>query len=433
MAAGRLAFPLAVVTALLASAACADAAERLAASGDWPQWRGPNRSGISSETGLLQDWNQQKPELLWTAEGLGGGYASVSVAGGKIFTTGNLEEGQSVTAIDARDGKLLWSTTLTAAPPKHGYEGSRSTPTVDGDRLYLVTSDGSLVCLSAADGQVVWQKSFKDEWKGRMMSGWGFSESPLVDGDKVVCTPGGPDAMLVAVDKLDGREIWRSAVPDFGKGKGAGYSSIVISEGAGVRQYVQLVGQGVIGVRADDGKFLWGYAGVANGTANIPTPIVSGNYVFASTGYNTGSALLELSRDGDGVKAEQKYFLDAKTLQNKHGGMVLVKDHVYCGHGNGTGLPICVELATGKIAWGGNERGPGRGEAAVVYADGHIIYRFQDGVVALVEATPEEYRLKGSFTPAYQEGKSWAHPVVAGGRLYLREQNKLMCYDLRRQ
>lgn len=212
---------------------------------------------------------------------------------------------------------------------------------------------------------------------------------------------------------------------------GAGYSSMVISRAGGTKQYIQLVGCGVIGVRASDGKLLWRYRDVANGTANIPTPVISGDYVFSSSAYGAGSALLRLVRSDDDIHAEEAYFLDAKTLQNHHGGMVLVDKHLYLGHGHGKGFPTCVELETGEIAWGGKQRGPGSGSAAVTYYDGHLIFRYQSGEVALIEATPEEYRLQGTFKPEFVEGPSWSHPVVAGGRLYLREQDKLMCYDLR--
>lgn len=304
--------------------------------------------------------------------------------------------------------------------------------------LYIVTSDGAIHCVQCERGDVVWSKNFKTEWNGRMMSGWGYSESPLVDGDRVLCTPGGKDAMIVALDKKTGDEVWKAAVPNFGSGKtrkgdpikmGAGYASIVVSNGGGVKQYVTLIGQGVIGIRADDGKFLWGYEDVANKTANIPTPICEGDYVFASSGYGTGAALLKLSSDGSGgVKAEEQYFLDSKKLQNHHGGMVMIGDYIYCGHNHNSGFPICVEWKTGDIKW--MDRGPGSGSAAVLYADGNLVYRYQNGIVALIEATPEEYRLKGELKPEYQEGKTWAHPVIVDGKMYLREQDKLMCYDV---
>lgn len=413
-----------------------DMAKKDAGFGYWPQWRGVNRDGISTDTGLSQDWEASPPELVWMAEGLGNGWASVSLVGRTIYTTGNLESGQGVVAIDAADGRVLWSRAVTDGEPDHSYSGARCTPTVDGDRLYVVTSDeetGGIVCLRAGDGSVLWKKGFQETWDGKMMSQWGFAESPLVDGDWVICTPGARDAMLVALDKMTGAEVWRAALPPGQDLKeGAGYSSIMISEGAGLRQYVQLVGCGVIGVRARDGQFLWSYEPVANRTANVPTCVTRGDYVFSATGYNQGSGLVNLVPEGNGVKAEEVYFLRGRTLQNKHGGMVLVDNHLYLGHGNARGYPICVEFTTGEVAWGGRrQRDVGRGEASVVYADGNIVFRSSNGTVALFAASPEGFNLKGTLDPAYQEGKSWAHPVVTGGRLYLREQNKLMCYDLR--
>jgi len=268
-----------------------------------------------------------------------------------------------------------------------------------------------------------------------MMSGWGYSECPLIDGDRLLCTPGAKDATIVALDKATGKEIWRASVPDElgNRGKdGAGYSSIVISEGGGVKQYVQLTGRGLIGIRASDGKYLWHYNAVANDTANISTPIVSGDYVFCSTGYGTGSALLKLSKDGDGIGAEEQYFLKSQKLQNHHGGMVLIDGHIYCGHKHNEGFPVCVRMSDGEVIWGGKTRGEGKGSAAVVAADGHLIFRYQSGQVVLIEATKDAYRIKGSFEPAFKDRESWAHPVIANGRLYLREQDKLMCYDLKK-
>ncbi|MCG8584438.1 MAG: PQQ-like beta-propeller repeat protein [Pirellulales bacterium] len=397
----------------------------------WPQWRGIGRDGKSGETGLLSKWPADGPPVVWKTKGLGKGYANVSVADGKLFTTGNQSDGQAVVTISADDGKVLWKKTLTNSVPKHGYGGSRCTPTVDGDRLYVVTSDGAIACLTIDDGSIVWQKSFRDEWKGKMMSGWGFSESPLVDGDWVLCTPGGSEALMVALDKKTGKEIWRTAASDLGKsGKdGAGYSSIVVSNAVGVKQYVQLTGRGLIGVDAKTGKLLWNYNRVANGTANIPTPVVDGDFVFGSSGYGTGSVLLEIKKDGDKLIADEKYFLDAKTLQNHHGGMILLGKYLFCGHGHNKGFPICVELATGDIVWG-PERGKGSGSAAVSYADGHLYFRYQDGTMVLIEADPNDYKVKGEFKIGILNGKSWAHPVIADGRLYLRDQDELIVYDI---
>jgi outer membrane protein assembly factor BamB len=402
---------------------------------DWLQWRGPNRENRSSETGLFKSWGADGPKLKWMGEGLGKGYAGVSVVGNRIYTTGNFSDSQSAVAINAENGEVVWTQPITKGAPKHGYDGSRSTPTIDGDRLYMVSSDGRIVCLQANDGKEVWSRDFKD-WDGKMMSGWGFSESPLVDGDNVICTPGGEKGIVVALDKMTGKEVWASILKDSSVdeggpnlNQGAGYASAVISQGGGVKQYVQLVGRGLIGVRASDGKVLWRYSRVGNTTANIPTAIVDGDFVFTSTGYNTGSALLKLSADGDGVKATEVYWLDGNKLQNKHGGMTLVDGYIYCGHGNGNGLPICVEMATGEIAWG-PERAAGDGETSLIYADGHIIFRRQNGVIILAKATPEKFDVVVTFKPAFQERESWAHPVISGGKLYLREQNKLMCYEL---
>lgn len=399
-------------------------------SKDWPQWRGPNRDNKSSQTNLLKDWDASPPQLDWKMEGLGGGFASVSIVGDRLYTTGNLEDGQHVIAVDLKKHSIVWKQKLTDKAPQHGYEGSRCTPTVDGDRLYAVASDGQIACLNAADGKIVWQKRFDKEWGGKMMSGWGFSESPLVDGDRVICTPGGDDAMMVALDKKTGKEVWKSKLTDQGRA-GAGYSSIVISEGAGVKQYVTLVGKGVIGVRASDGKHLWTYGHVANGTANIPTPIAVGDYVFGSSGYGDGgSGLVKLTKDGDGVKAEEIWYKPSGELQNHHGGMVLVGDQVYFGHGSNNGFPVCFDLGTGEMHWKGNSRNLGGGSAAITYADGHLIFRYDSGDVALIEADPKEFKAKGKFLPEVVQKPSWAQPVICQGKLFLREQNTLMCYNV---
>lgn len=401
---------------------------------DWPQWRGPDRTGISSEKGIIKSWENSAPELLWNVKGAGKGFSSVSIADGILYTTGNYQSdeitGQGVSAFSIKDGKLLWQTPVVDSVPEHGYGGARCVPTIDGDRLYVTTSNGVIACLDTK-GKLVWSKDFKKEWNGKMMSGWGFSESPLIDGDRVICTPGGNDAFMVSLDKKTGATKWKTKIGELGsKGKdGAGYSSIVISNGGGVKQYVQMTGRGVIGVRAEDGKFMWNYNDVANSTANIPTPIVDGDQIFCSTGYGTGSALLNLVKNGSGVIAEEVYFLKPKTLQNHHGGMVLIDGYIYCGHKHNGGDPICVEMETGKVKWG-PEKGAGHGSACVTYVDNHLIYRYQSGHVALVKATPEGYQLKGSFTPVHQEAEAWAHPVVSGGKLYLREQDHIMCYQL---
>lgn len=397
------------------------------AAEDWPSWRGPNRDGVADEKGLLKSWSDGGPNLVWQTEGTGDGFSSVVISKGRLFTMGKQKQGgTAVVAFDITDGSKLWEASIGGGSPN-------CTPTTDGEIVLALGRDGDLVCLNAADGKEIWRKSYKQDFGGRMMSGWGYSESPLIDGDRVICTPGANDAIIAALDKKTGKTIWKSSQPaDVGRrGRdGAAYSSVIISNGAGVKQYVQMTGRGLISVAADDGRTLWVYNRVANGTANVPTPIVKGDYIFCSSGYGTGAGLVKLSKNGKGVDAEEVYFLGGKTLQNHHGGMILVDDHIYMGHGHNNGFPICVEFATGKIVWGGAIRGAGSGSAAIIYADGNFIFRYQSGEVALIAANPKKYDLRGSFKPAYVKGPSWSHPVVCNGKLYLREKNVLMCYDL---
>lgn len=399
---------------------------------DWPRFRGPNCDGICPETGLLRSWPKAGPALAWKIKGLGKGFSSVSITGGKFFTMGDLkregkDEAQYVMAYDLASHKELWATRIG---PPHS-DGPRSTPTVDGELVYCLGTDGDLVCLEAATGAVRWHKSMARDFGGKMMSGWKYSESPLVDGDRLVCTPGGKDAMIVALDKRTGETIWRSSMPSIGtRGKdGAGYSSMVVAEIEGVRQYIQTVGRGVISVEAKSGKFLWGYNKIANSVANIPTPVVRGNHVFCTTSYKTGSALLEIRRNGDKFEAKEVYFLTPAQFENHHGGVVLVGAYIYGGDGQNAGKPVCLEMSTGKIAWKADP--PDRGSAAVLYADGQLYFRFDRGTVALVEATPSGFHVKSTFKPLVADGPAWAHPVIHDGKLYLRHNDLLACYDVR--
>ncbi len=405
------------------------------ASRDWPEFRGPARNGVCRETGLLKSWPDGGPKLLWKLEGLGKGLSAVSIANGRLFTMGDREcedgrEKQFALAYDLRKQVPLWATPI--GPNYHGGPpGPRCTPTVSGRYVYVLGTEGDLACLNAADGSINWKKNIVEEYDGKMMSGWKYSESPLVDANKVVCTPGGENAMMVALNKRNGKTIWKCPAPKPGnKGSdGAGYSSAVVAEIDGVRQYVQLIGRGVIGVNAKTGRLLWSYNNVANNVANIPNPVVRGPYVFATTAYSTGAALLKIVRNGDGFEAREVYFIDPKDFQNHHGGVVLIGDYIYAGHGPNKGDPACVEFGTGKVVW--KQRSPSRGSAAVLYADGNLIFRYDRGEVLLVEATPEEFRIKGRFKPLRGSGPAWPHPVVHNGRLYLRHSNILTCYDLR--
>ena len=408
------------------------------ADADWPQWRGPSRDGKSTDAGLLQEWPEDGPPLVWRSEGLGRGFSSVSAADGRLFTMGDFGDQQFAIALSAENGRVLWKMPVGPAWANNDlYPGSRSTPTTDGERVYALGTEGTLVCLRAETGEVLWQRNLTEDFGGFVMMAragvnWRYAESPLVDGERVVVTPGAPDAALVALDKLTGEDIWRASLPEMGErgDDGAAYASIVVSEGAGVKQYVQLLGRGLVGIRAEDGAFLWGYNAIANDVANIATPVVSGDYVFGSTGYQTGAALLKLERNGEGVDAHEVYFLEPRQFQNHHGGIVLHDGYLYTGSGHNQGFPVSVRLEDGAVAWG-PVRNEGRNSAAIAYADGRLVFRYQDGLVVLVEATPEAYREHGQFRIPDVEEPSWPHPVVTDGRLYLREQDRLYCHDFR--
>jgi outer membrane protein assembly factor BamB len=412
------------------------AAVGLAAAEDWPGWRGQDRNGKSPETGLLQSWPEGGPSLAWKATGIGSGYSSVSVVGDRVYTMGDLGDAQYALALRRGEGEILWKTKVGPAWDDR-YLGPRSTPTVAGEHVYLLSTEGALFCLEAATGKVGWVRNLREEFGGFLMQAqgttdWKYSESPLVDGDRVIVTPGGADAALVALDRMTGKEIWRAKIPALGEAgtDGAAYSSAVVSEAGGIRQYVQLLGRGAVGVAADDGRFLWGYNRIANAIANIPTPLLDGDRVFVSTGYGTGAALLRLHREGEGIRAEEVYFLDGDTMQNHHGGLILHEGYVYTGTGHNKGFPLAVELDSGKVAWG-PERNEGSSSAAIAYADGRIYFRYQDGRMILVEATPEAYREHGTFEIPDVKRESWPHPVIADKELYLREQDTLYVYDLR--
>ena len=395
------------------------------AKSDWHQWRGPKRDAVSTEKGLLKKWGEEGPPLAWKSSGLGSGFASIVIADGRIFTMGRRKNAEHLIALSGKDGKELWSLKVGT----DAADEPSSTPTVDGDRVYAVGTRGDLLCATVT-GKELWKKSYVTDFGGSVPT-WKYCESPLVDGDKLICSPGSRDATLVALNKKTGDVIWKTAVPN-GGGNGSGYSSVVISEGAGVRQYVQLLGAGTgcIGVDAAKGKLLWKYERVGNGTASIPTPIVDGNYVFCSSGYGTGAALLELHAEKGGVTASEVYFLNGNDFQNHHGGMIHVGPYIYCGHGHNQGFPICIDMKSGKTVWGGKQRGAGTGSAAVVYADGKLYFRYQDGIMALVDASKDGYQLDGSFKIPEVSRESWSHPVVAGGKLYLREQDNLFVYQL---
>ncbi len=483
----------------------------VAAVTDSPQWRGPNRDGVFPATGLVKEWPKEGPRLLWQTKGLGKGLSSVAISGGKLFTLGERKGSQWLIALDVASQRELWATRISEAG-----NDPQGTPTVDGDQVFALSKDGVLLCARAIDGSELWRRSYARDFGDPPKPGWGFAESPLIDGQKVIVTPGSKESFMVALDRKTGNLLWKTEWSATGKGhEGAGYTGPVVSNAAGIRQYVTMVGKGAIGVDASTGKLLWHYNRVANGTAVIPTPLVWDDYVFVSSGYGTGAALLKIVKDapaaksgaapptvdmekvaalektlsdlnkkiaqrremrsqkergtpdydkaneavqslkpeiekteqalataqgrkgnepakipGSPVSAEEQYFLEASTFQNHHGGMVRIGDYIYAGKGHNNGFPVCIEWKTGRVVWD-KGRGPGKESAAVVAADGKLFFRYQDGTMALIEATPAGYAEKGAFKLPHIDGPSWSHPVIHDGRLYLRDQDALMCYSLR--
>lgn len=390
---------------------------------DWPQFRGPGRDGVSAATGLARSWPATGPAVAWKAEGLGEGFSSVSVAGNLICTMGDIGAQCHVVGIDRETGKVLWKTPI--GRDGGNYKGPRCTPTQNAGRIYALAQHGDLVCLNGKDGKLIWKKDLVKDFGG-MAGGWNYTESPLIDGNRLICTPGGRLASMVCLDKATGRLAWRSPI-----GEAAGYSSIVISNACGVKQYVQLLSNGLAGVRASDGALLWRYGEkdhFKGNTANIPTPIIRGDEVFASAGYGRGAGLVKLTRAGSGIKATEVYF--NRELTNKHGGVVALGDFVY-GDADDRGTPQCAEWATGKVAWKRPMARQGRGSASITAADGMLVVRYQDGWVHLVEAGADKpYKELASFKIANSDTNSWAHPVVLDGKLYLREKGVLWCHDI---
>ena len=383
---------------------------------DWPEWRGPGRTGVSTDTGLITQWPPSGPPRVWATSGLGAGHGSVAVAGTQVFVQGMQEEESVVSSLNRVDGTLIWTRALGLAGYNAYGSGPRGTPTVDGDRIYILTEVGELACLRGQDGSVIWQRNILEDFNGRIPA-WLISESPLVDGDRLIVTPGGPNAGMVALDKMSGETIWVSTELS----DQAGYASPVVADVDGVRTVMTLTAEAGVGVRASDGHLMWRYPRAANSTANITTPVFYDNKVFYTSAYGTGGALLGLSAEAGEVGAEEIYF--TRDLENHHGGVVLVDGYLYGFHHS---ILTCVRFATGEVMW--RDRSVGKGSLA--YADGHLYVLSERNVVALVEASPAEYVEKGRFRIADQAWPSWAHPVVSGGRLYIRNQETLAAYDL---
>ena len=390
-------------------------------AGDWRQWRGDKRDGHSSDKGLLKQWPQGGPKLLWKTNGIGGGFSSVAVTQDRIFTMGDGPDSSLVYALEEKDGKQVWAAKVGRTEGGGGYPGPRCTPTVDGDIVVAVGQHGDLVCLETKTGRENWRKNLQKDFAGKMMSGWGYSESPLVDGERVVITPGGREGAMVAVDRKSGKELWRCK--DFTDS--AGYSSVVIADIAGVRQYVQLTGSSVVGVLPNDGSLLW-RAQRRGETAVVPTPIVHQDHVYVTSGYGVGCNLFRITKSGNKFSAAEVYA--NKVMANHHGGVIRVGDHLY-GYSDGKGW-TCQDFKTGNSVWAEKKLDKG----AIAYADGHLYLRSErgKGTIMLIEATPKAFVEKGRFDqPDRTEQQSWPHPVIANGRLYIRDQDTLLCFDIK--
>ena len=380
----------------------------------WPQWRGPNRDGISKETGLLKQWPAEGPPLVWKASGAGSGYSSFSVANGRLYTMGLRGEREYVIAFAVDTGKEAWATPHGSAFRNDRGDGPRGTPTVDGDRVYALSGSGDLTALDARTGKIVWSKNVLREFGGSNIT-WGISESPLVLGDKVLVNPGGPGASIVALNKANGALIWKS------QSDKAGYSSAIPVEVNGTTQVVFFTAERAVGLDAKDGRLLWEYGRPANNVANVATPIARANRVFISSGYGTGGGVIEIKADN---KAQEIWF--TKDMRNHHSSSVLIGDYLY---GFSESILTAIRFDTGEIAW--RDRSVGKG--SLVYADGNLYCFSENGVVGLVEATPTGYKEKGRFRLAQGNLPTWTHPVVVGGRLYLRDQDTIYAYEVRQK
>jgi len=396
----------------------------IAPAADWPQWRGPNRDGKSAETGLLAAWPAGGPHRVWTAEGLGTGYSSFAVVGGRLFTQGEQGNQGFVLAIDVNTGKQLWKTPAGGARGDERGGGPRGTPTVDGNRVYALGVDGTLLCLDRDTGKRIWGFNVWERFKGTVPE-WGISESPLVDGDRVIVAPGGPGAAVVALNKTTGDLLWKS------QSDPAAFSSAVPFEAGEVRGLAIVTAQAAIGLNIKNGELLWRYPKIINRVANVATPVVQNGYVFVSTDYGTGGALLKLAAEGGSVKASEVYF--TREMRNHYTTTVLVGDYLY---GFSSAILTAMHFTTGKVAW--RDRSVGKGNC--IYAEQRLYCMNESGVAGLIEATPAAYREisrfeipRGGGRPAGPKGVSptWSVPVIADGKLYLRDQDRLYCHDIR--
>ncbi len=410
------------VMTLLAIVPCA----AMAAVDDWPQFRGLGRESISRESGLLKSWPPGGPKLLWQVKDVGFGYGSVAVARGRVYLIGNSGlEDEFVAALDPKDGRPLWKTRLgKVGNPRQipNVAGARSTPTVDGANLFALGSDGDLVSMDTATGKVRWRKSLRTDFSGKHGL-WAYAESPLLDGNRVIVTPGGPGAALAALDKRTGATIWKAAVPG---DDSAGYSSSVVADIGGIRQVVAFIGKGLVGIEADSGRFLWRYDKTKDSMgANATTPVIAGDHIYSASA--AGGGLIQVLASTSAITANPVYMF--KKAPTSLGGSVKIGDYLY---GTTGAALLCTEYMTGQVKW--TERGVGA--ASIIYADGRLYLHGENGEVALVEAAPDSYREVGRFTPTdtptrIVPSKAWNYPAISNGRLYVRDLGTLWVYDIR--
>lgn len=402
---------------LLAGVACSNV-KAADLKTDWNQFRGPKRDNLCQETGLANQWPDGGPELLQTITGIGEGYGAVALVGELMYTMGNVDGGEYIIALDRKTGDIVWKARNGDEYHDGTGNGPRGTPTVEDGLVYGLGGNGDLSCVNANRGDIVWHMNILKEFGGGNIT-WGISESVLIDDGNVICSPGGKDATVVALNAKTGKVAWKSRVPEQPQ---ASYASPVVANIGKVKQYIIFTSKGICGVRAKDGEPLWGQNKSSNGTANCATPLVSNNYVFSSSDYGTGAELVELKPQGNTVKANPVYF--TKDMKNHHGGMVLLDGYVYGSSGD---LLSCVELKTGKSTW--REHGM---KGSVVYADRKIIFRNEEGPVVLLAADSKEFRELGRFEQSNRSNRpAWAHPVIADGKLYLRDQDKMLVYNLK--
>jgi outer membrane protein assembly factor BamB len=423
-------------TSTLFSAACLVTLTGLAAAADWPQWQGPDRSNVSRETGLLKSWPKEGPRLLWTFANAGMGYTAPAIVGDRLYSMGARQDKEYLFAVDVKTGRQLWSCEIGPVSDDRGAirqgNGPRGTPAVAGGLVYGLGSQGTLVCARADDGSRVWQQSLPKDLEGTRIGWWGWGESPLLDSGRVVCMPGGPKGTVAALDPKSGAVLWRSK----GFTDEAGYASLVVSEAGGVRQYVVMTGASVAGVAAADGRLLWRHA--RHSGAPVPTPVCFDNFVYATSGYAGRCILLRLTATGGEFQCARVY--KNRNMVNHHGGVLLVSGHLY-GYSD-TSDWACQDARSGELVPGWGDKA-GLGKGSLTCADGHLYcFAEQDGTVALVEANPKVWTERGRFKlprtsqlprPKALRGRGnfWTHPVVANGRLYLRDQELIFCYDVK--